>query len=48
VSPVLARGWWRARWFWRTAALLALALVFASYLQPSLMFELANRVWSCF
>lgn len=26
----------------------ALALVFASYLQPSLVFELANRVWACF
>lgn len=26
----------------------ALALVFASYLQPGLVFELANRVWACF
>ena len=38
----------RSRWAWRAAALLALALVFAAYLQPDLMFELANRVWSCF
>jgi hypothetical protein len=48
MNPVFAPVWWRSRWFWRTAALLALALVFASYLQPDLMFELANRVWSCF
>jgi len=40
--------WWRSRWLWRGASLLALALVFASYLQPDLMFELANRVWNCF
>ena len=40
--------WWRSRWLWWTASLLALALVFASYLQPDLMFELASRVWSCF
>jgi len=40
--------WWRSRWLWRTVSLLALALVFASYLQPDLMFGLANRVWSCF
>jgi hypothetical protein len=38
----------RSRWAWRAAALLALGLVFAAYLQPDLMFELANRVWSCF
>jgi hypothetical protein len=38
----------RARWGWRIAALLALGLVFASYLQPDLMLDLANRVWSCF
>ena len=37
-----------SRWLWRAAALAALGLVFASYLQPGLMFELANRVWSCF
>jgi hypothetical protein len=33
------------RW---TAALAALALVFAAYLQPDLVVDLANRVWSCF
>lgn len=40
--------WLRSRWFWRASAALALLLVFLSYLQPALMFELANRVWSCF
>ena len=38
---------------WRRAALgasvaLALAAVFAAYLQPGLMLDLANRLWSCF
>lgn len=31
-----------------TAAAAALAAVFISYLQPDLMVDLANRVWSCF
>ena len=48
MKSVFVGPWWRSRWLWRTAALLALVLVFASYLQPSLMFDLANRVWSCF
>ncbi len=30
------------------AAAAALAAVFVSYLQPDLMVDLANRVWSCF
>jgi len=30
------------------AALAALGAVFAAYLQPALMVDLANRVWSCF
>jgi hypothetical protein len=30
------------------AALVALAAVFAAYLQPGLVVDLANRVWSCF
>ena len=38
----------RSRWALLAVALLALALVFMAYLQPDLMFELANRVWSCF
>lgn len=33
---------------WYGVALLALALVFMAYLQPDLMVDLANRVWSCF
>jgi hypothetical protein len=30
------------------AALGALALVFAAYLQPDMMVSIANFVWSCF
>jgi hypothetical protein len=30
------------------AALVALGAVFMAYLQPDLMFSLANQVWSCF
>lgn len=30
------------------AALGALALVFAAYVQPDMMFSLANFIWSCF
>ena len=30
------------------AALACLAAVFASYLNPHLMVDLANRVWACF
>lgn len=30
------------------AALLALAGVFAAYLNPHLAVDLANRVWACF
>lgn len=31
-----------------TCTAIALGAVFAAYLQPSLMVELANQVWSCF
>lgn len=31
-----------------TAALVVLGAVFAAYLQPSLMVELANQLWACF
>jgi hypothetical protein len=31
-----------------SAAAAALAAVFMAYLQPALMVDLANRVWSCF
>lgn len=37
-----------ACWVWRTAALAALALVFASYFQPDLVLQLATQVWNCF
>ena len=30
------------------AALVALAAVFAAYLDPHVVVDLANRVWSCF
>ena len=30
------------------AAALALALVFAAYLSPHLVVDLASRVWACF
>ena len=29
-------------------AAMVLGLVFSAYLQPDLMVDLANRVWSCF
>ena len=48
MSRPLLPSWLRSRWLWRAASLLALALVFASYLRPDLMFNLASRVWSCF
>ncbi len=41
-------AWYRSRLFWYVASTLALAAVFASYLRPDMMFELANLVWSCF
>jgi hypothetical protein len=40
--------WFSSRHLWRAAALLALGLVFMAYLQPDLMMDLANLVWSCF
>lgn len=39
---------WQSRLAWRAAALVVLVLVFAAYLQPDVMFDLANLVWSCF
>ena len=47
MTPRPAHGW-QSRWLWRAATLVALGLVFAWYLQPDLMLDLANRVWSCF
>lgn len=35
-------------WAGALAALAALAMVFATYFNPHLMVDLANRVWSCF
>ncbi len=35
-------------WVLRAGALLALAAVFAAYLNPQLMVDLANQVWACF
>jgi hypothetical protein len=36
------------RWLWLSAALAALALVFAAYLRPDMLFTLATAVWNCF
>ena len=41
-------GWLHSHAFWGVVSLLALGLVFMAYLQPELMVDLANRVWSCF
>ncbi len=41
----------KTRWLPFAAGLLAaaaLALVFAAYLSPHLVVDLANRVWACF
>jgi hypothetical protein len=32
----------------RVAALVVLATVFAMYVQPDFMVQMANQVWSCF
>ena len=41
-------AWLSSRRFWGGVAGLALALVFAAYLQADLIFDLATFVWSCF
>jgi hypothetical protein len=41
------RSAWRQALFWLAAAVV-LALVFAAYLNPHTVVDLANRVWSCF
>lgn len=38
----------RRRWLWRGGAVAVLAAVFAAYLRPGLMVDLANQLWSCF
>lgn len=38
----LQRGWWLA------AAAALLATVFAAYLNPHTVMDLATRVWACF
>jgi len=38
----------RARIVWGVVAAAALASVFAAYLNPHLVVDLANRVWACF
>ena len=38
---------WRRGLAW-TAALLLLATVFVSYLQPELMRQLSEQIWACF
>lgn len=41
------RSAWRKTLFWLAAAAV-LALVFAAYLNPHTVVDMANRVWSCF
>lgn len=36
------------RWLVAVGVVLALAAVFTAYLNPHLMVDLANAVWSCF
>jgi hypothetical protein len=38
----------RKQALWWTAGAVALALVFASYLQRDFVFSVANQVWACF
>lgn len=38
---------WR-RWAWAAVIAAVLAAVFAAYLAPAVVFDLANRLWSCF
>ena len=50
---VLGTAWLQHLWEeqdspWQHAAVLLLALVFMSYLRPSMIVELGNRLWSCF
>jgi hypothetical protein len=45
MTKLHRRGLRIARW---AAALATLLLVFAAYLDPHLMADLANRVWACF
>ena len=37
-----------SRWLGALAVAVVLALVFVSYLNPQLAFDLATRVWACF
>ena len=43
--PAAARIWRALAW---AVASLALAMVFAAYLSPHLVRDLASRVWACF
>lgn len=45
MNPARAR--WRRAALWAGAAV-ALATVFAAYLNPHLAVDLASRVWACF
>ncbi len=49
VSPRVApvSRWWVRALAW-VAAAAVLALAFSAYLQPGMVVELGNRLWSCF
>jgi hypothetical protein len=37
-----------SRWLGGAAVAIALGLVFASYLEPDMMVQLATQLWNCF
>jgi hypothetical protein len=38
----------RSHWAWGVIAALALGLTTAAYLQPAVMIQLSEQIWSCF
>jgi hypothetical protein len=46
--PLVRAGGMMKTWLLRGAIAIVLALVFAAYLQPDFMVDLANRIWLCF
>ena len=48
MMPMKASRRRAASWTVALVALVVLAAVFAAYLNPHTMVDLANRVWACF